>query len=255
MYKTPPLLHVKKRLDFWAKRRNNIVELSPETTPDPLQVAAIYNDEYIALVCALFAYGNAKMIVKFLSSLDFSLLNSSEEEINKNLKNRIYRFQNSKDVVEFFITLNRLKKQTSLQNIFLKGYEKNFDVMDGLNSLIESLYEANSYRSRGYEFLLGKKITSKVTSPYKRYQMYLRWMVRDDELDLGLWKNIDKSHLLAPLDTHTHKMALKFGLINRKTYDFKACMELTNTFRSFDKNDPIKYDFALYRLGQENIQL
>lgn len=249
------LLHVKKRLDFWAKKRNDLAELSPQTTPDPLQIAFSYKDEFIALICALFAYGNAKAIVKFLSSLDFNLLKCDENTIQKSLKNKIYRFQNSEDIIQFFITLRRIKKQTTLQNIFLKGYEKNHNVMDGLNFLIKALYEINPYTSKGYKFLLGKPFTCKASSPYKRYHMYLRWMVRDDKLDMGLWKKVDKSHLLAPLDTHTHKMALKFGLIKRKTYDFQACEELTNAFKSFDKNDPIKYDFALYRLGQEKIQL
>ena len=84
----------------------------------------------------------------------------------------------------------------------------------------------------------------------KRYNMFLRWVVRNDELDLGLWSGIDTAHLLMPLDTHTHKVALKLGLMRRKSYDFKAVLELTENLRKFDAKDPIKYDFALYRLGQ-----
>lgn len=80
--------------------------------------------------------------------------------------------------------------------------------------------------------------------------MYLRWMVRKDRLDLGLFKKIDKKDLLIPLDTHTHKVALAFCLMQRKTYDFKAVLELTQKLKEFDNLDPIKYDFALYRLGQ-----
>lgn len=246
------LLHVKEKLDFWVQKRNSIHELSSDTTPDPLQVAKPYKDEFIALICALFAYGNAKQIVKFLNSLDFDLLQKSDEEIGKSLQNHIYRFQTSKDIVQFFITLKRIKTQTYLEDIFLQGY-KNSSVMDGLNALLEFMYSVNSYRSRGYEFLLSKPKSK--TSAYKRWHMYLRWMVREDELDMGLWNRVDKKDLFAPLDTHTHKMALKLGLIKRKSYDFKACLELTQTFREFDKHDPIKYDFALYRLGQESIEI
>jgi len=96
-----------------------------------------------------------------------------------------------------------------------------------------------------------KKIGSAGT--YKRYMMYLRWMVRKDELDMGLWSKIDKKDLLMPLDTHTFKVSRKLGLLKRKSYDMKAVLELTNRFKQWDKNDPVKYDFALYRLGQEKL--
>ena len=78
-------------------------------------------------------------------------------------------------------------------------------------------------------------------------------MVRKDNLDLGLWSKIDKKDLLLPLDTHTFKVSERLGLLKRKTYDMKAAIEITNRLRQFDKDDPIKYDFALYRLGQEKI--
>lgn len=251
--KKKSLLQIKKKLDFWVQKRNSAVELRSDTTADPLQVAKPYNDEYIALICALFAYGNANQIVKFLNSLDFDLLNQEENIIKKALKSHVYRFQNSEDITQFFITLKRLKSKQKLEDIFIKGYQKNSLVIDGLSTLLKFMYLINPYRSRGYSFLLGK-LNSK-QSPYKRWNMYLRWMVRKDELDMGLWSRVDKKDLLAPLDTHTHKMALKLGLIDRKSYDFKSCLELTNRFKTFDKNDPIKYDFALYRLGQENINI
>ncbi len=243
---------LKKRLDFWADKKNSAHELSLEASADPLQVACKYNDEFIALVCALFAYGNARAIVNFLSSLDFTLLDAHEDKIKKALEGKIYRFQTNEDVVQFFLSLNKIKQISSLQDIFLKGYNENSCVISGIKSLISHIYDINPYRSRGYEFLIGKIDSN---SPYKRYNMYLRWMVRKDNLDLGLWQKVSKSDLLAPLDTHTHKMALKLGLIKRKTYDLKACLELTEAFKKFDKNDPIKYDFALYRIGQEKLEV
>ncbi len=241
---------IKKTLDFWADKKNSAHELSLDATPDPLQVACRYNDEFIALICAMFAYGNARAIVKFLNSLDFTLLDKSEEEIKRGVDGAIYRFQNSEDIAQFFISLHRIKQDNSLEDLFIQGYKKNKNIIDGVHCLISSIYSINPYKSRGYEFLIGKIGTN---SPYKRYNMYLRWMVREDNLDLGLWSGVDRSDLLAPLDTHTHKMALKLGLIKRKSYDLKACLELTEAFKKFDKNDPIKYDFALYRMGQEKI--
>lgn len=81
--------------------------------------------------------------------------------------------------------------------------------------------------------------------------MYLRWMVRKDYLDLGLWTDVERSDLLMPLDVHTFKMGQKLGLISQKSYGFKAVLELTEKLKVFDVSDPVKYDFALYRLGQE----
>ncbi len=241
-----------KLLNDEADKRDSIKELTIQRA-DPLLVASRYKDEFVSLICAMYAYGNANLIVKFLSSLDFSLLDSSKDEIEEKMGDKYYRFQSSQDTKEIFKTLNRIKKSTSLQKIFLDTYSKNFDVMDGLYKLIELIYDINPYRSRGYEFLVGKIPKKKPASPYKRWHMYLRWMVRDDNLDLGLWDGVRREDLLMPLDTHTFKIGQKLGLIKRKTYDFKSVIELTNSLKKLDPRDPIKYDFALYRIGQEKL--
>jgi len=246
-------MNIQKRLDQEVEKRNSQAELS-YAKPDPLLIASKYQDETIALICALFAYGNAKLIVKFLDSLDFFLLEQSDEVIRKELSTHYYRFQKSEDIVALFIALKRLRKIDSIENIFYEGYKKEENILDGLWNFIETLNDVYPYKSRGYSFLIGsvpKKVNAVGT--YKRYLMYLRWMVRKDELDMGLWSKIDKKDLLMPLDTHTFKVSQKLGLLTRKTYDMRATLELTETLRSFDVTDPVKYDFALYRLGQEKI--
>lgn len=248
-------MNIKNRLDQEVRARNSNQELSYDK-PDPLLIASRYRDESISLICALFAYGNAKAIVKFLDSLDFSLLNSSDEVIKKKLSSSYYRFQKSEDIVVLFIALKRLKEIDSIENIFYKGYKREGNILDGLWNFIGTLKEIYPYESRGYKFLTGavpKKVNSAGT--YKRYLMYLRWMVRKDELDMGLWSKIDKKDLLMPLDTHTFQVSQNIGLLSRKTYDMKAVLELTQKLKTFDEYDPIKYDFALYRLGQEGIEI
>ena len=240
-------------LEEEVKTRNSQLEVSSEK-PDPILIAKRHNDESIALVCALFAYGNVKAIIKFLESLDFSLLEASDEVIEKELSSHYYRFQNSQDISALFIALKHLKEIDSIENIFYEGYKKEENVLDGLWNFISTMQEVYPRESRGYKFLIGsvpKKVSSAGT--YKRYLMFLRWMVRSDEIDLGLWSKIDKKNLLIPLDTHTFKVSQKLGLLKRKTYDMKAVLELTEKLKSFDSSDPIKYDFALYRLGQEKI--
>ena len=247
------LKDIKTLLDKEVQERNNTTELSYEK-PDPLLIASKYQDESIALICALFAYGNAGLIVKFLDSLNFSLLNASEEMIIKEFSSHYYRFQKPEDVIAVFIALKRLKEVDSIEDIFYKGYKKEHNILDGLWHFIDTLRAAYPHTTQGYDFLIGsvpKKVSSAGT--YKRYMMYLRWMVRKDDLDMGLWSKMNKKDLLMPLDTHTFKVSRKLGLLKRKSYDMKASIELTNTLRSFDSSDPIKYDFALYRLGQEKL--
>jgi uncharacterized protein (TIGR02757 family) len=253
-------MNIKQILDNEVKNRNTKDELS-ETRLDPLIVAKQFNDEYISLICALFAYGNAKLIVKFLRSLDFSLLDKDEDTIKKSLKGKYYRFQKEDDVIAIFIALSRLKKEAKLQMIFKEAYDKTNNVLDGIESIIIAIQKIYDYKSDGYKFLIGSvpkkdknnNIKYIGNSPYKRYNMFLRWMVRYDHLDMGLWKNVDKKDLILPLDTHTFKVGFKLGLLKRKTYDLQSAFEITQTLRTFDLNDPMKYDFALYRLGQENI--
>ena len=251
---------LKQRLDEEVQNRNNSEELN-SNKPDPLIIAKRYSDEWISLICALFAYGNAGQIVKFLSSLDFELLNKSEDDIKEKLQDKYYRFQKSNDVINLFISITRLKQKSTLQEIFLQGYSKNNDVLEGILSIIQSIQDINQYYSDGYKFLIGKvpkldkqgNIKHIGNSPYKRYNMFLRWMVRKDNLDMGLWQYINKKDLILPLDTHTFKIGQKLGLLTRKTYDLKSAVLITNKLKEFDDNDPMRYDFAIYRIGQEKI--
>lgn len=243
------LTELKKLLDLELGRKNTLENLFQ--SPDPLQIARKFTNPQICLICALFSYGNAALIVKFLKSLNFDLLNLSEDEIKKEIisRNLLYRFQNPQDVAEIFVLFKRAKN-LDFEEIIFKNMQKFGDISHGINTLICELYKLNDYKSMGYEFFLGKTFLNTPKSPYKRYNMWLRWMVRDKDIDLGLFKKISPSNLIIPLDTHTHKVSLKIGLCKRKSYDFKAALEITQNLRKFDKNDPIKYDFALYRIGQ-----
>ena len=81
--------------------------------------------------------------------------------------------------------------------------------------------------------------------------MFLRWMVRRDKsgVDFGIWKNHNPANLSCPLDVHSGNVARKLGILTRKQNDWKALLELDTSLRSFDKKDPVKYDFALFGLG------
>ncbi|MHC3994217.1 TIGR02757 family protein [Thiomicrolovo sp. ZZH C-3] len=245
---------LKALLEAEMRQRNHALEISYER-PDPILVAQRYREPYSALVCALFAYGRADLIVRFLDSLDFSLLDTEEATIRSVFSDHYYRFQNAQDIAEFFITLRRLKQTDDMERIFTEAYRKEHSVIDGLNGVIATLQGLNRYESRGYRFLVGSSVTKiKGGAPMKRWLMFLRWMVRKDAIDFGLWQGVDTADLLMPLDTHTFNVSRRLGLLQRKTYDLQAVVELTERLRTFDAKDPVKYDFALYRLGQEKIR-
>ncbi len=246
-------MDIKKRLDAEVLKRDVMGEVNQDKL-DPIFVAYKYKNATISLICALFAYGNVKQIVKFLDSLDFSLLKKSDDEIKEALKNHYYRFQKSEDIIALFIALKRVTKQKNLEEIFKDGYTKNHNLIDGINTMIKAIKEAYPHDTQGYNFLIGKvTLKTKGAGALKRWMMYLRWMVRDDNIDMGLWSGVDKADLIMPLDTHTFNIGLKLGLLKRKTYDLHSAILLTQKLKEFDKKDPLRYDFALYRLGQEKI--
>jgi len=239
-------------LDAEVEARNCDEELCIDR-PDPLMIARRSMDEHHALTCALFAYGSAKAIVSFLASLDINLIEEDEQTLRSRLDGKYYRFQSSEDIIQWFNTLSRLRDIGGAQNIFMIGYTQK-GLLEGISTLISAIYDLNSYRSQGYEFLIGKPILSvQKASAMKRWMMYLRWMVRHDSLDMGLWSGVNPSDLIMPLDTHTFNVSRRLGLLTRNQCDMRAALELTEKLKQFDPLDPLKYDFALYRIGQEKL--
>jgi hypothetical protein len=86
-------------------------------------------------------------------------------------------------------------------------------------------------------------------SACKRWNLYLRWMVRRDALDFGLWQGVPASRLVIPTDTHVHRVARRLRLTRRKSADWRTAREITDRLARFDARDPVRYDYALCRLG------
>ena len=155
-------------------------------------------------------------------------------------------------------------------------------VICGINAMICALFGTLQKNgivnpTQGLRFLIGQKATNpRTSSPLKRWNLFLRWVVRKDNIDLGLWSDsaqdsgdskidsakdlseskqylIDKADLILPLDTHTFRLSKKLNLLKSKTYNLHSAMEITKNLSHFCATDPVKYDFALYRLGQERL--
>jgi len=267
-------MNIEQLLNDEIKNRNSSTEIS-EDKPDPLLIAREQNHDLAILTCALFSYGNAKQIVKFLKKLPFHLIDRpvNEKNIRDSLEDLKYRFQSNEDIVQWFLLLQKIRqkekeiqqhtnalnnshkpKESFLKNKMMEFYQEDHNIVNVIQKTIFLLHSLIDYESRGLNFLIGSN--KPTNSPLKRWNMFLRWMVRKDNIDLGYWENDFKtSDLVMPLDTHTFNLGKKFKLISRKSYDLKAAIELTNSLKKFDENDPLKYDFALYRIGQERLSI
>jgi len=222
---------------------------------DPLQIPHRYkkplDQEITAFISAIFAFGNVNAMMKVLNPLieqmeespsEF-LMGSSEKELQKLGSKFYYRFYSSKDIQHFLIRLKEvLKSSGSLENLFKQSSK---GLLRDRMSDFRSQLVADMPQTPGIKFMF----PDPKKSAAKRLQLFLRWVVRKDHVDLGLWKSVKTSELLIPLDTHIFQIAQHFGLTKLKSPSLQAAHQITEVLRSWDPHDPVKYDFALCRLG------
>jgi uncharacterized protein (TIGR02757 family) len=213
---------------------------------DPIIYPKTYkgDTEYIAFISSLFAYGRVPLIQKFLNEF-FEQYGSIPVKKNIIKKKLYYRFQTGNDIyilVKFLA--NIYKDYGSIENCFFSLSE---NLEEGLKHFINKAHNfgINNNAGSGYFFLFpvyGK-------SALKRMRMFLRWMVRDTDIDFGLWKKFDKSELLFPLDTHIIRFSRNLKLISSSSGTHKNAVSVTNFFKNIEPADPLKYDFPITRLG------
>jgi len=226
--------------------------------PDPIIFLYDYPDprdrEIVALVAASLAYGRVaqilKSVEKILTTLSPSpkefLSSATPDEIRNSLAGFKHRFTTGMDVADLLIgAKNAVDGFGSLENAFLDGYDQNDDnVVPALTAFAEKLAPAKS-AERSFPLFP----TPAKGGACKRPMLFLRWLVREDEVDPGGWNGVSTSKLLVPLDTHMRTIAETLGLTSRKSADLKTALEITAAFAEFNPNDPVKYDFALTRFG------
>ena len=223
---------------------------------DPIQIPHEFTKkediEIAAFLTSIIAWGQRKTIIKnsykMMEILDNSphdfIINSSEKEIEK--AHIIHRTFNPVDFRYFIKTLKRIYiDYGNLENAFYIEKE-NTDMHFNIHNF-KKIFFKNNFPLR---------TTKHLSDPFKgsackRINMFLRWMVRNDNkgVDFGIWKNISPSILSCPLDVHSGNVARKLGLLLRTQNDHKAVLELDRKLRRFDDSDPVKYDFALFGLG------
>jgi uncharacterized protein (TIGR02757 family) len=207
---------------------------------------------------------------------------TKRERLN-NFKHRFTTGQNLSDLLALLKQV--LKRYGSIENFFIQGYDPNAlcredppsfrpkppllssdrktwgrsgeiysndkNIIPALTKFCDSLWAMYSKQhsgkvSRGLKFLLAGPAGG---SACKRLNLFLRWMVRKDDVDLGLWKSIDKAKLIVPVDVHIGRLCRILGFYNHKTISLASAVEITESFAQIEPADPVKFDFALSRIG------
>jgi uncharacterized protein (TIGR02757 family) len=177
------------------------------------------------------------------------LLQHSPARIRSLFRDFKHRFTTGEVLSSLLIGLRKLiGDYGSIESCFLSGLgAKDATVLPALCTFVKNLNEAS-----------GREMPMFLPSPAggsacKRLNLFLRWMVRRDEVDPGIWPAVSPARLIVPLDTHMHRLSLAMGLTARKQADLRCAIEITEKFASVCPEDPVRYDFALTRLGMSGV--
>lgn len=254
------LAHLKPVLEKLYKRYNK-----PELIkPDPLQFVYRYKRkadmEVAGFLASALAYGRVGQIEKSLEKV-FAITGDSPAEFirdfDKNKRSKFadfrHRFTSGEDIADILELLKQvLWKYGSIENFFIQGYDSGDEnIISALSKFcgtLTSMYAEshNGIVSRGVKYLL---VSPEEKSACKRLNLFLRWMVRKDNVDAGIWESVSASKLIVPVDVHMGRLCRILGFYDDKTVSLKAAVKITQGFLQIEPQDPVKYDFALSRVG------
>jgi uncharacterized protein (TIGR02757 family) len=240
-------------LDEKADKYNN----SNFIESDPISIPHSFSEkediEIAGFLAATISWGNRKMIIRnarrmmeLLGNSPYDFVVNHKPAQLERLNGFVHRTFNAEDFAYFIKAL----KYIYLEKNGLEAVIKEYSTADSLQPAIHELSKIF------FELPHAARTVKHLSDPFKgsaakKINMYLRWMVRNDNrgVDFGIWNSISPSVLSCPLDVHSGNVARKLGLISRNQNDSKAVYELDTNLREMDKDDPVKYDFALFGLG------
>ena len=249
-----PDFDMKSFLDARVQKYNTVEFIHS----DPVQISHRFSRkediEIAAFLTATISWGqrksiinNANRLMRLMDNSPYDFLMEADEADWKTVSGFVHRTFNGNDCLFFLESLRNIyRHHHGLEAVFTNGYNNRKNIQSALQHFREV------FLSTPHEVRVRKHVSDvSANSSAKRLNMFLRWMVRNDnnEVDFGLWKNIPASALMLPLDVHTGNVARGLGLLTRKQNDWKAVEEITAALRVFDAHDPIKYDYALFGIG------
>jgi len=227
---------------------------------DPICIPHLFSKqqdiEISGLFAALFAWGNRTTIIKKAKELMQLMDNAPHDFVShhtdvdlRRLESFKHRTFNATDLLYFITFLQyHYKQSASLETAFTKWMSPgDVTVEQALIGFYHYFFSLEHVPPRTRKHIASPEKNSSC----KRLNMFLRWMVRNDDkgVDFGIWCRISPAQLVCPIDLHVARVAKRFRLLERKPVDWLAALELTSYLRKLDKNDPARYDFALFGLG------
>jgi len=228
--------------------------------PDPLEFLYNYEDpadrEIAGFISSCLAYGRVAQILASVGRVLGPMGSSPAGYLDENTAGRVtatfagfaHRFTTGKEMVSVLLGLKEVRKRFgSLQQCFLQGHSTAHDtVMPALSFMLGQIGASGDGSCNSLIPLPERG------SACKRHHLFLRWMVRKDEVDPGGWDSVSPSQLVVPLDTHMYRICSSWGFTERRNAGGAAALDVTRAFRNIVPEDPVRYDFALTRLGIRN---
>jgi uncharacterized protein (TIGR02757 family) len=247
-----PLERLYREFDYASRLARDAIQF-------PLRYADPRDREIVALLTACLAYGRVDLFGRALEGVLAAMGSSPSAFVRAfdpardaaGFDRFIYRFNRPRDLVAFCVAMRDiLARHGTLERSFLAGDDPSaLHVGPALERFSRSFLDADlrcvfprGRLSRGYRHLFPLPSTG---GPCKRMHLFLRWMVRRDTPDFGLWTNVSPARLLVPVDTHIENMSRAIGLTGRRSRNWKMAEEITSRLALLDPHDPVKYDFAL----------
>jgi uncharacterized protein (TIGR02757 family) len=247
-----PLERLYREFDWAARIESDAIRF-------PLRYPDAPDREVVALLAACLAYGRVDLfgpwvdwaLARMGPSPHRFILGFDPAKEGGRFEGFHYRFNRARDLRAFCLACQRvLSRHGSLKACFLLGYsDADPDVGPALEGFVRAFHDQDfravfprGRLSRGYRHLF--PLPSK-GGPSKRLHLFLRWMVRREPPDFGLWPEVPPAKLLMPVDTHVENMCRAVGLTRRKSRDRRMVAEITGKLRALDPSDPVKYDFSL----------
>lgn len=220
---------------------------------DPLSIPHLFSQredqEISGFLAATLAWGqrttilkNAKNLMERMDHAPAAFVREASVAEIRAMAPFVHRTFNHTDLEFFLLALQHLLRQAPLESYFYAPGEPN--LWNGIERFRKA-FLAVPHASRSEKHLASPEKGSSA----KRMHMFLRWMVRRNGVDLGIWTNLSPAQLSCPLDVHSGRVARELGLLTRKQNDARAVLELDQELRTLDPLDPVKYDFALFGLS------
>ena len=247
---------LKDLLDFYVEKFNRPSFIGDDPICIPHAFTKAEDIEIAGFWTAVFSWGQRKTIINKARTL-LKLMDDSPYDFTVNhtpsdrrrFETFVHRTFQYTDTLYFLrFTQHYYRQHSSLEEIFLKSNELSGDrIHEGLKRLHHTFFDLEDAPKRTRKHIS----TPERGSTCKRLNMFLRWMVRQDDngVDFGIWKRLRPKELQIPLDVHVDRIARRLKLISRKRTDWLTVTELTEKLKRFDSQDPTKYDFALFGLG------